>query len=111
MRYVVRKSIIEVLGVIWMPSVECGQLLTLSGYDVENAKDDEGRLTRESVEHYRGHYTSEEAFAEELAEECYGKELGPMASYIDYEKYAHDLFMGDLFSVDGDGGVWVFWNT
>ena len=62
-------------------------------------------------EAFRGHYTSEEAFAEEFAEEVYGKELGPMAGYIDYEKYARDLFMGDLFSVDGDGGVYVFWNS
>ena len=52
MRYTVRKSVIEVLGVIWLPAVECGQVMTLSGYDVENAKDDEGRLTRDSVERW-----------------------------------------------------------
>lgn len=49
MRYVVRKSVIHVLGTIWMPSVTAGQELTLTDYDLNNARDDDGKLTRESV--------------------------------------------------------------
>ena len=60
---------------------------------------------------YRGHYDSEQAFAEELVSELYSeKELGPLANYIDYESYANDLFMGDFYSVNGEGGVYVFSN-
>ena len=60
---------------------------------------------------YRGHYDSERAFAEELVSELYSeKELGPLANYIDYESYANDLLMGDFYSVNGEGGVYVFSN-
>lgn len=52
MRYMVRKSIVEILGVIWMPSAECGQVQTLSSYDVENLRDDDGKITRDSVEQW-----------------------------------------------------------
>jgi hypothetical protein len=52
MRYLVRKSVIDVIGRIWLPSVKAGRRITLSAYDVENAKDDDGQLTRESVEHW-----------------------------------------------------------
>jgi hypothetical protein len=50
MRYTVRKSIVEVIGKIWMPAVTCAQVYTLSAYDLGNARDDDGQLTRESVE-------------------------------------------------------------
>lgn len=53
MKYVVRKSVIWLVGYIWMPmGVPCGQCLTLDGYDVENARDAEGKITRESVEQW-----------------------------------------------------------
>ena len=52
MRYMVRKSIVEVVGKIWMPSVTCAQTYTLSEYDVENCRDGDGKITRESVERW-----------------------------------------------------------
>lgn len=46
MRYMVRKSIVEILGTIWMPMVECGQRQELRSYDVENLRDDDGMGAR-----------------------------------------------------------------
>jgi hypothetical protein len=38
MKYTVRKSIVRLVGQIWMPSVVCGQTKELSSYDVGNIK-------------------------------------------------------------------------
>jgi hypothetical protein len=50
MRYTVRKSVVRVLGKLWMPNATAAQTYELSTYDVENARDDEGKITRESVQ-------------------------------------------------------------
>lgn len=50
MKYMVRKSIVEVVGVIWMPACVCAQRIVLREYDIENMRDDDGKVTRESVE-------------------------------------------------------------
>lgn len=52
MRYTVTTSRVQVVGTIWMPAVVCAMDYTWSTYDVENARDDEGNLTRESVERW-----------------------------------------------------------
>lgn len=52
MKYTVRKSVVELIGTIWMPAVQCGQCKTLSDYDVENCRDEDGKITRESVEQW-----------------------------------------------------------
>ena len=52
MRYTVRKSVIEVVGTIWMPMTTAATQYTLSSYDVENARDDDGKITRESVQRW-----------------------------------------------------------
>lgn len=54
MRYIVRKSYVDVIGEIWMPRVVCAQRKDLSSYDVANIKayDEEGQVTRESVEQW-----------------------------------------------------------
>lgn len=53
MRYIVRKSLIWVIGYIWMPSnVLCSYTYTLTDHDIENCKDDDGEVTRESVEQW-----------------------------------------------------------
>ena len=50
-------------------------------------------------EAYSGVYESEEDFAYETAQEIYSKEqLGVLDIYIDWERYARDLFIGDYFS-------------
>jgi len=59
-------------------------------------------------EAYQGEWESEEAFAENLADET--MEIPETLSYyFDYEKFANELFMGDYFSVSNDNhNVYVF---
>ena len=50
MRYVVRKSVVWIVGRIWWPyGALCAQEQVLHPYDVENATDQSGQITRESV--------------------------------------------------------------
>ena len=65
--------------------------------------------TQESFEEaYQGEWDSEEDFAEDLASET--MEIPKhLEFYIDYEKFARDLFINDFFSADGEGcKVYVF---
>lgn len=50
MRYTVRKSLIQVIGRIWMPDQYVAHTYDLTIYDVENAKDEDGNITRESIQ-------------------------------------------------------------
>jgi hypothetical protein len=59
MRYVVRKSIITVLGRIWMPAIVASQQKDLDSYDVENIRGyaehlsgGDTTITRDAVEHW-----------------------------------------------------------
>lgn len=52
MRYVVRKSIVQMVGTIWMPSITAASTIEMSGYDVENARDENGEINRESVQRW-----------------------------------------------------------
>ena len=65
--------------------------------------------TKENFEEaYQGEWDSEEDFAEDLAGET--MEIPKhLEFYIDYEKFARDLFINDYFSADGEcGKVYVF---
>ncbi len=59
--------------------------------------------TKENYEEaYQGEWDSEEDFAEDLASET--MEIPEhLRFYIDYEKFARDLFINDYFSADGEG--------
>ena len=61
-------------------------------------------------EAYNGTHKSEEDFAYELAHECYSlAQLGDLEMYLDWEKYARDLFINDYFSnALREGSVAVF---
>jgi hypothetical protein len=50
MRYTVRESYVNVIGQIWMPSTTGATRYNLTGYDIENARGDDGQITRESVQ-------------------------------------------------------------
>ena len=52
MKLTIRKSIVQIIGVIWMPPVTCATQKTLRDYDIENMRNDEGQITRESVEQW-----------------------------------------------------------
>jgi hypothetical protein len=52
MRYTVRKSVVQVIGKIWMPSVTAAQVHELSALEVNHVRDGYGKITRESVQRY-----------------------------------------------------------
>lgn len=52
MKYTVRKSIVWIVGRIWMPAIVCAQEKVLSSYDVGNIRDEAGNITRESLEQW-----------------------------------------------------------
>lgn len=77
-----------------------------------------GKVTTETLasakeykdENYQGHFDKLEDWAYGFAEDT-GANLGVYASYIDWERVAADAEMGgDIFSIDLDGKVHVFWN-
>ena len=58
-------------------------------------------------EAFAGEWGSEEAFAEQLADDT--MEIPQrLQAYFDCAKFARDLFLGDYFSIDTSGGVYVF---
>jgi len=80
----------------------------------------------EFTDKFRGHWSSEEEYAEDLASETgllsmpkrkswvgyddRETERHPLADYVDWDKYARTLFSEDLYSIDTPGGgIWVFW--
>ncbi len=72
MRYTVTTSRVQVIGTIWMPAVTAAQDYTLTPHDVENARDEDGTLTRESVERWlalhSGDFQSVEDFRADIAD-------------------------------------------
>ena len=65
-------------------------------------------------ESYRGTYRTLEDYAEEFVNDCYDieKKMGNLAYYFDYGKFARDLELnGDIYSVDGGDGCFVFDNN
>lgn len=52
MKTLVRRSYIDVIGTIWMPSTTCAMQYPLASYDIENCRDEDGNITRESVEQW-----------------------------------------------------------
>lgn len=52
-RFIVTRNWIEMIGPIWWPAgAMCAQRKDLSDYDLDNMRDDEGQITRESVERW-----------------------------------------------------------
>ena len=62
MRYMVRTSVVHVIGRIWMPSTTAAMTYTLDSHDVENATDDDGKITRDSLQGWLDTHTGD--FAE-----------------------------------------------
>jgi hypothetical protein len=52
MKYLFRKSYVDVIGEIWMPAGTCAMRYPLSAHDIENIRDDDGAITRESIEQW-----------------------------------------------------------
>lgn len=75
------------------------ELLAYTGNDIEEAT--------QYAENYQGEYDDEEAFAQTLMEECM-EVPEHLIFYIDYEKFARDLFISDYFSIRVKGSTFVF---
>jgi len=74
------------------------------GDGIENAK----KVLRD---HYHGAWGSEFDYATELFDDIYAHEIPKnILFYIDYEKFAYDLFINDYFSLEADGKTHVFSN-
>jgi hypothetical protein len=56
MKYMVRKSVVRVIGRIWMPAAMCAM-----EYDVrpDDLRDEEGKVTRESIEDWTTTHTGD----------------------------------------------------
>lgn len=52
MRYTVRKSYIDVVGYIWMPNVVASLRITLTAYDLDNMRPEDGPITRDDVDQW-----------------------------------------------------------
>lgn len=88
---------------------EAAKLSKLHGWEAVSAYYGYNRFFDGFDDAYSGIYESEEDFAYDIAHECYSeKELGELEQYIDWEKYARDLFIGDYFSEEVENGVAVF---
>ena len=49
MRIIVKRSIINILGRLWMPMCKAGQELTVTQYDLDCMRNDDGTIDREAV--------------------------------------------------------------
>ena len=54
MRYLVRKSVVQVLGKLWLPNCPATMEYVLSDYDLNNARNEAGNITRASVRQWLG---------------------------------------------------------
>lgn len=67
MKYTVSRSVIQVIGTIWMPAATCAMDIELTGHDVSNIEEP---ITRETVEDWlnchSGDFQSIEDFRADL---------------------------------------------
>lgn len=71
--------------------------------------DDITSATAALNENYHGKWPSEAAFARELFDECYGYSIPEsLRFYVDYERFADDLFFSDYLAFESQGCVHVF---
>ena len=69
------------------------------GWEAVNAYYQDCGSFADFEEAYQGEYEDEEDFAYEIATSIYSEEqLGVLSLYIDWKKYARDLFIGDYSS-------------
>lgn len=98
MRYLVRKSIIDVLGYIWMPHALCAQRIELSDYDVDNLAGEE-RPTREHVEQWLATHASEFS---EIVDFRASLEIGNETVNLDFSEPENEWRWQDSMFGEGD---------
>ncbi len=88
---------------------EAAKLSREFGWQVAARYFESNRSFEDFEEAFSGVYESEEDFACELAHDIYSvKQLGQLELYIDWERFARDLFISDYFSEEVEEGVAVF---
>lgn len=72
--------------------------------------DDDFELAEEAMaENYQGKYSNELAFAIDLLDKESSDAVPEFLKlYIDYEAFKQDIFQNDYFSIEADGGAYVF---
>ena len=50
--YTVTVNEIDILGRLWLPMCKAGQTIKLDRYDIENIKQEDGNITRDSVQNW-----------------------------------------------------------
>lgn len=61
-------SRVDLVGDIWQPGVgKCAQSYALSGYDVENMREEDGTITRESVRRWIDTHTGDFSSVDDFA--------------------------------------------
>lgn len=78
------------------------EFLDFTGYSLD--KQDLGYLLSKFNDCYAGKYDSEVAFAEQYVDDCYSLS-DFVQTYFDYDKFAHDLFVGDYYYSHEVGAV------
>lgn len=52
-RYIIRHSYVDIVGGIWMPyGAVCSMRMRLSQHDIDDMRDADGKITRESVDRW-----------------------------------------------------------
>lgn len=90
MKFTIERNWIEVVGVIWMPAVTCGQRISLSSYDMENI----GEPTRENVEQWLMTHTGDFQSVTDFSATI-GETVIPWASEENECVYADCMFQED----------------
>ena len=99
MRYTVRKSVVWVLGDIWMPSVQAAQTYELTDYDVRNARDDDGEITRDSVDRWLSMHSGDFASVTDFAASI---EDGNATIEIQWQSEDNEMAYSNCFPEDED---------
>jgi len=89
-----RTSLIDVLGVIWMPPVPAASQLTLTNHDVDTIRmHGEGRITRESVQSWLDTHAAD---FQSITDFCASIESGNDTIDIPWDSEDNEMTYGDL---------------
>jgi len=77
MKFTCNRDWIEIVGEIWWPmGLTCAQRIELRGYDIENMRDEDGNISRESIEDWvssnSGDFSHVHDFCATIGEEVFG---------------------------------------
>jgi hypothetical protein len=92
MKILQRLSFVQVIGRIWQPGVTAAMTYDLRPYDVENMRDDDGKITRDSMEDWLGSHAGD---FQEVTDFRASIEDGETTIDIDWAKEESELTFND----------------